>query len=263
MNRLLFLFALVSFIYAAEWSQWRTSTVLQFESGYLNFHRDRVCSNDSLKKFLHCAKDSSIAYYSFLDTDYVVYVFKNGVGIWGIHDEVEESYQYKERLTNVMEYEFMNLQKWNILDISMDSASHLINRVLSEMSCVPDSSLRKGSIIGVEFTHKFEMDKDSVLYCSAGGEDGGSIPAPAQLFELLPELLQKASLHVIPFSSAMRACKIGMKTFYINDIKNSESFMLYDLNGVLLNRGLIKNGIVSVKKIPAILEISNKRFLLK
>jgi len=65
------------------------------------------------------------------------------------------------------------------------------------------------------------------------------------------------------FQNRVVVRKISNSIYLVESSSRNEMYRLYDLNGVVVNQGLVKNGIIHVRKIPTILEISNKRFLLK
>ena len=178
----------------------------------------------------------------------------------GIHDEMNGTFSYKKSLNEVLIYEFMKLQEWGVIDISADSASILINSALSKMLGVSDTNNKKGSINGIEFEYGFEHDDSLIVYRAAA--DGGALDAPSELFVLMPEL-KTMRLNRIDYFNEMEIKKVGLGIFYMSGVKDLTPFRVYDLNGVLLNQGVIQKGFVNVKKTPVILEISNRRTLLK
>lgn len=67
----------------------------------------------------------------------------------------------------------------------------------------------------------------------------------------------------IRFQNHAAVRKISNSVYLVENSGRNEMYRLYDLNGVIVNQGLVQNGIIHVRKTPAILEISYKRFLLK
>ena len=57
--------------------------------------------------------------------------------------------------------------------------------------------------------------------------------------------------------------KISKGSFAVDGLKEVSAYKVFDLNGILLEQGYTQDGLLNVDYAPAVLEISNKRFLLK
>ena len=57
--------------------------------------------------------------------------------------------------------------------------------------------------------------------------------------------------------------KISKGSFAVDGLKEVSAYKIFDLNGILLEQGYTQDGLLNVDYAPAVLEISNKRFLLK
>jgi len=57
--------------------------------------------------------------------------------------------------------------------------------------------------------------------------------------------------------------RISKGAFAVDGLKEVSAYKVFDLNGILLEQGYTQDGLLNVDNAPAVLEISNKRFLLK
>lgn len=57
--------------------------------------------------------------------------------------------------------------------------------------------------------------------------------------------------------------RISKGAFAVDGLKEVSAYKVFDLNGILLEQGYTQDGLLNVDYAPAVLEISNKRFLLK
>lgn len=57
--------------------------------------------------------------------------------------------------------------------------------------------------------------------------------------------------------------RISKGVFAVDGLKEVSAYKVFDLNGILLEQGYTQDGLLNVDYAPAVLEISNKRFLLK
>ena len=57
--------------------------------------------------------------------------------------------------------------------------------------------------------------------------------------------------------------KISKGSFAVDGLKEVSAYKIFDLNGILLEQGYTQDGLLEVNHAPAVLEISNTRFLLK
>ena len=57
--------------------------------------------------------------------------------------------------------------------------------------------------------------------------------------------------------------RISKGAFAVDGLKEVSAYKIFDLNGILLEQGYTQDGLLNVDYAPAVLEISNKRFLLK
>ena len=57
--------------------------------------------------------------------------------------------------------------------------------------------------------------------------------------------------------------RISKGAFAVDGLKEVSAYKVFDLNGILLEQGYTQDGLLNVDYAPAVLEISNTRFLLK
>ena len=57
--------------------------------------------------------------------------------------------------------------------------------------------------------------------------------------------------------------RISKGAFAVDGLKEVSAYKVFDLNGILLEQGYTQDGLLEVNHAPAVLEISNTRFLLK
>ena len=57
--------------------------------------------------------------------------------------------------------------------------------------------------------------------------------------------------------------RISKGAFAVDGLKEVSAYKIFDLNGILLEQGYTQDGLLEVNHAPAVLEISNTRFLLK
>lgn len=104
-------------------------TLFEFEAGYLNIDSTKVCAYDS--SCVNCMGGNGLVYYSTLDTDYVV-IFQPYLTKIEIYGVLSDTSTYQHPITQVFRYEFMKWQEWGILDMTKDSAQHLLDRNVSD-----------------------------------------------------------------------------------------------------------------------------------
>jgi len=172
------------------------------------------------------------------------------------------------RLKDLLRTEFMNLQEWGVFDISKDSASTLIDRIIFEMQggeCdwkgVDDTSYINADVDisdVISFTHDEYCD---TLECCGSPADGGAAMVD-NWWTLLPDE-KPTSVSKIPIKNRSRLFRMNHETFFVEGLNDATPYKLFDVNGILLKDGFIQNGVVQVPKTPAILDIAHKKILLK
>lgn len=63
--------------------------------------------------------------------------------------------------------------------------------------------------------------------------------------------------------SSKRLRQIAPRTFGVEGISDGTPYRIFDLNGNLLQKEILRNGTASVKRIPAVLQVQGKTFLLR
>ena len=264
-------------LFSAEFENPKTNlrfgTELRFGNNYLPFQFGNACSNS----FVNCVKDSSLsyesfnglAYYSTIDTNIVVFVSVEytKITLFSIYP-FSLSSPMGTRLKDLLRTEFMNLQEWGVFDISKDSASTLIDRIIFEMQggeCdwkgVDDTSYINADVDisdVISFTHDEYCD---TLECCGSPADGGAAMVD-NWWTLLPDE-KPTSVSKIPIKNRSRLFRMNHETFFVEGLNDATPYKLFDVNGILLKDGFIQNGVVQVPKTPAILDIAHKKILLK
>ena len=278
MKKVLLMVVLFSaLLFAAEFenpkSVVRQGTELRLGKKYISFRFGESCFKD----FIQCSDSvhtgdfaifNGIAYYSTLDTNMVVFVDFDNCSI-KIHHTlaglfIRSSYPLKQ----ILKQEFLNLQEWGVFDISKDSASTLIDRIIFEMQggeCdwngIDDSSYINANIDifdAISFTHDEYCDS---LECCGSPVDGGAVMVD-NWWTLLPEK-KPTSISKTPIKNRFRLSRMNHETFFVEGINEATPYKVFDVNGILLKQGQTENGQIYVPKTPSILDIEHKKVLLK
>ena len=162
----------------------------------------------------------------------------------------------------------MNLQEWGVFDISKDSASTLIDRIIFEMQggeCewkgINDTNYINANIDifdAISFHHDEFCD---TVECCGQPVDGGAAMVD-NWWTLLPEE-KPTSISKTPFKNRFRLSRMSRELFFVEGLNEGSRYKVFDVNGILLKQGAIQNGVVQVPKTPAILDIVHQKFLLK
>ena len=278
MKKVLLMVVLFSaLLFAAEFenpkSVVRQGTELRLGKKYISFRFGESCFKD----FIQCSDSvhtgdfaifNGIAYYSTLDTNMVVFVDFDNCSI-KIHHTlaglfIRSSYPLKQ----ILKQEFLNLQEWGVFDISKDSASTLIDRIIFEMQggeCdwkgVDDTSYINADVDisdVISFTHDEYCD---TLECCGSPADGGAVMVD-NWWTLLPEK-KPTSILLKPSISRLRISRLRPGVFYGEGFPQATPYKVFDVNGILLKQGQTENGEVQVPKTPAVLDIAHQKILLK
>lgn len=251
----------------------RFGTQLVFGPSYLPFQFGNACSKD----FVNCVKDSTssydnfngIAYYSTIDTNIVVFasVEYSKITLFSIYP-FSLSSPMGTSLKDLLRTEFMNLQEWGVFDISKDSASTLIDRIIFEMQggeCewkgINDTNYINANIDifdAISFHHDEFCD---TVECCGQPVDGGAAMVD-NWWTLLPEE-KPTSISKTPFKNRFRLSRMSRELFFVEGLNEGSRYKVFDVNGILLKQGAIQNGVVQVPKTPAILDIDHQKILLK
>lgn len=131
-------FSFLVFLAVSAWSavgdQW---TELVFQEGFLDIDSTVSPNVDTVYVSIWHNKVDAYAYYSTLDTNYMVFSDPRTASIRVYctvpADSVFTSFKFPHSLTEVLRYEFMKWHEWGFLGITKDSAQRLIDLI------VPDS----------------------------------------------------------------------------------------------------------------------------
>ena len=277
MKKVLILIVLfATLLFAAEFENpkntIRPGTRLGFFSNYLPFQFGDACNYS----FINCVKDMTgdytpfmgLAYYSTLDTNFVVFInlinsdiilFRTYIGL-----SIESG---NKKIKDMLKHEFMNLQEWNVIDISKDSAEALIDKIIYYMlggecewknmedSIYTDSM---GDIVYPSYIHDATCD---TIGCCAEEIDGGAVMID-NWWTLLPDE-KPTSISKTRIKNRFRLSRMNRKTFFVEGLDEASPYKIFDVNGILLKQGITENGEVQVPKTPAILDIGHQKILLK
>lgn len=258
---LIFFFAIILFADEIEKpeSNIRVGTDLKFDKGYISLDFGESCS----KSFINCIDSiyiwdsttifTGIAYYSTLDTNYAVFVnFEENEII--MHRISCRSQSVNDLpVKDILRNEFLKLQEWGVVQLTKDSAEHLIDRMIANMTS--DSY----DIVGVFYTHGFICD--TLWDCGGLPVDGGAIMID-NWWTLLPDE-KPTSVSKTPIKNRFRLSRMNYETFFVEGINEATPYKVFDVNGILLKQGITENGEVQVPKTPSILDIEHKKVLLK
>ncbi len=218
------LLACVAFLAASAWSNPSIlGTQLQFEDGYLNIDATKSCNVDTT--FINCSLEKGLSYYSSLDTGYAVF-FEPSIAKIQIfkYPLTEDNLFAKNKLDQVLRYEFLKWVEWGIVKMPKDSALHLMDWLLGTEGA---------SIAGLSIVYKKVCDVDP-SQCRAERVWGGSESIPEEYVKRLPQkkvLLSAESEN--PGTTFFRTKKQAMtQRLFGSDYK------AFDLNGIYLYRGV-------------------------
>ena len=249
----------------------RPGTELIFPSDYLTFQFGDACSQN----FIKCIKDTidgwppfmGFSYYSTLDTNFVVFVnlFANRITIFRTYKGLFLDANNKT-LKEILRHEFMNLQEWNSIDISKDSAETLIDKVVfimlggsSVWENMEDSAYTAYTgDIGNWYYHDAESED---TFCCAQDVDSDASMID-NWWTLLPDE-KPTSISKTRIKNRFRLSRMNHETFFVEGINEATPYKVFDVNGILLKQGLVQNGVVQVPKTPSIIDIAHQNFLLK
>ena len=255
---------LTTMLFSAEFenpkSVVRPGTKLRFAPDYLSFEFGESCS----KKFIQCSDSvyidqyfvfNGIAYYSSVDTNFVVFVnfTTNDIIIHSVQPCV--GCLFGDPLEVILKQEFLNLQEWGVVQLTKDSAQSLIDRMIEIMSC------GSYSIDGVYHYQDLFCDTSTTFYCCEEQADGGAAMID-NWWTLLPDE-KPTSVSKTPIKNRFRLSRMNHETFFVEGINEATPYKIFDVNGILLKQGITENGEVCVPKTPAILDIGHQKILLK
>ena len=240
----------VVFLAALAWSaiglQW---TKLNFDNGSLNIDTTKTVDVDT--SYINIMPNQGFAYYSTLDTNYVVFSEPRQARI-RVYSQIPPeflytSFEFPHSMAEVLRYEFMKWQEWGLIDITRDSAQKLIEWI------VPES--KKVSGYSIFYSKECEADP-STCYFSLGAVGGGSIPAEDAKY--LPK--KKVLLNAEPVNPGTTSLprESGKAIQGMGTVPQGTNYKAFDMNGIYLNRGSWGGSFTAQGK-PVILKFDNGR----
>lgn len=251
----LFLFLSVS-TWAGMHSDW---TKFQFEEGYLKIDTTKICSVDSV--YINCMGGKGLAYYSTLDTNFAV-IFRTDITKIEIYGMLSPTETYLHTLAQVFRYEFMKWQEWGVLDMTKDSAQHLIDRIMNESADI-------GATIVVYKKVCDEEPSQCIANYLAGGNSGGissedmaflpqkkilgEIPSQPVFLENATSsssdaLLSSSSSDASSSSDGPLSLGGAPKIFGVYEAKLGVYYRIFDLNGNFLRDGIWEGTLKAFEK---------------
>ena len=152
----------------------------------------------------------------------------------------------------VLKDEFLRWQKASVFEGTEQEADSLVSHIIEKMS--------------KDFGDEYNIDCDDT-------DSAVSILGPFYVLHWgKPTVLD--SLYLcdeytlgIPVISvggrSLGVRKISKGSFAVDGLKEVSAYKIFDLNGILFEQGYTQDGLLEVNHAPAVLEISNTRFLLK
>ena len=152
----------------------------------------------------------------------------------------------------VLKDEFLRWQKASVFEGTEQEADSLVSHIIEKMS--------------KDFGNEYNIDCDDT-------DSAVSILGPFYVLHWgKPTVLDSLYLcdeytlgiSEIPVGGrSLGIRRISKGAFAIDGLKEVSAYKVFDLNGILLEQGYTQDGLLNVDYAPAVLEISNKRFLLK
>lgn len=152
----------------------------------------------------------------------------------------------------VLKDEFLRWQKASVFEGTEQEADSLVSHIIEKMS--------------KDFGDEYNIDCDDT-------DSAVSILGPFYVLHWgKPTVLDSLYLcdeytlgiSEIPVGGrSLGVRKISKGSFAVDGLKEVSAYKVFDLNGILLEQGYTQDGLLNVDYAPAVLEISNTRFLLK
>lgn len=213
-------------------------------------------SDSSSKKFNEdCSSDSEgIGFHSLLDSTVFIYfrgdekrqyldlvrAFQNCVGPYPEDSTVGTpgTHQFSE----VMMFEFLRFQECGIIQFSEDSLKKFLQNAIDQMIA---KNRRCPDLDGSTFS------EGSGSYGSMFGPGCCSlVESPLAIFKISPAV------------GNIRIKEISSGKYQIDGIPEGTAYSLFNLNGQLISKGFVGNGVLEVPVKRAILKMNNKWFEL-
>lgn len=233
-----------------------------FEENKIDYPKARIkiCENKCEKN-----EDSLLVFRSNLDTSLLVYLNEKQVKLFKMCYSVSEcvglktKYDFSPIFLDVMAE--LDEKKLFVNSFNVDSLTdHILSRMLLESH---DSFSLWGEVYNYMGNNSEDpIDVDAVDKVLTTGMICNDFCDYIDTLRQCPEMIT-TFIPEIRFQSRVTVHKISNNAYFVENFRHNEPYGLYDLKGVLLNHGFIRNGFLNVKRTPVILEISNKRFLLK
>lgn len=152
----------------------------------------------------------------------------------------------------VLKDEFLRWQKASVFEGTEQEADSLVSHIIEKMS--------------KDFGNEYNIDCDDT-------DSAVSILGPFYVLHWgKPTVLDSLYLcdeytlgiSEIPVGGrSLGIRRISKGAIAVDGLKEVSAYKVFDLNGILLEQGYTQDGLLNVDYAPAVLEISNKRFLLK
>ena len=164
----------------------------------------------------------------------------------------------------VLKDEFLRWQKASVFEGTEQEADSLVSHIIVKMSKAfgEEDDVDEPDLAYIEYNIYCD-DTDSAVSI-LGPFFGLNWETPTVLDYLY--LCDEYTLGIPVISVGGRSLgvrKISKGSFAVDGLKEVSAYKIFDLNGILLEQGYTQDGLLEVNHAPAVLEISNKRFLLK
>lgn len=234
-----------------------------FEENKVDFTKAK---NIEYRNKLVKKEESFIAYRANADTSVFVYLNGKQLRLFKMCASVEECSDLYEKydFPKVFSDEMKQIEKQNLFerDFNVDS---LTRHILSVMTT---ASYDGKTLTGISYNLKRSyvesdsLDSDFADEALTAGMFCHGFCDYLDTLRQCPELIT-TFVPNIHFQNRAMVRKISNSVYLVENSWHNEMYRLYDLNGVVIKQSFVQNGIIHVQRIPTILEISNKRFLLK
>ena len=174
----------------------------------------------------------------------------------------------------VLKDEFLRWQKASVFEGTEQEADSLVSHIIEKMSKDFGEEDEMSKDFGEEdgLGEPRLMSTEYNIYC----DDTDSAVSVLGPFYVLhwgkPTVLDSLYLcdeYTLGFSEipvgsrSLGVRKISKGSFAVDGLKEVSAYKVFDLNGILLEQGYMRDGLLEVNHAPAVLEILNTRFLLK
>ncbi len=220
-------------------------------------------------RFVDCC--SGRAYFSRIDSSVgITHSCAEGIG----NDSLYHSWQFwrvgnneKFPMTRVIIDEFKMYHECGFLNMPWADADSIIRHIVFEFMLSGDTTVDWGNGDCFNASGLETLDTRCAVWSKVTpGEEKkssvwmwGTLSLPSSV----SSLMQTTAFFSTKLSSSFRISKTSPNRFSIDGLSRGTPYRIFDLNGNLLQRETWNGEVITVNRVPAVLQVQGKAFLLK